>query len=110
MNLQSNPSGKSGEFRPSVTAMEGKGFYNKHAAIPAAGGALALPLAYPPSVGRFGLVAQESGATKAQAQTRHQPSKANFTWRPRAAHRSEEVRVCHSPFALGANELWLFSG
>ncbi|MBV8415944.1 MAG: SAM-dependent methyltransferase [Verrucomicrobia bacterium] len=30
--------------RPPVSVMEGKGFYNKNAAIPAAGGALALPL------------------------------------------------------------------
>ena len=29
---------------PPVNVMEGKGFYNKNAAIPAAGGALALPL------------------------------------------------------------------
>src|SRR6516165_10498998 len=44
MSAQNNPSGKSGESRPSVTAMEGKGCYNRHSAIPAAGGALALPL------------------------------------------------------------------
>jgi SAM dependent carboxyl methyltransferase len=44
MNVQNNPSGKSGESRPSVTAMEGKGRYNRHSAIHAAGGALALPL------------------------------------------------------------------
>jgi hypothetical protein len=44
MNAQSNVQDKSGEPRPSVAVMEGKGFYNKHAAIPAAGGALALPL------------------------------------------------------------------
>jgi hypothetical protein len=44
MNAQSNFSGKSGELKASVAAMEGKGFYNKHSAIPAAGGALALPL------------------------------------------------------------------
>src|SRR5215468_7252928 len=30
--------------RPIVSVMEGKGFYNKNAAIPAAGGVLALPL------------------------------------------------------------------
>jgi hypothetical protein len=30
--------------RPPVSAMEGKGFYNENAAIPTAGGALALPL------------------------------------------------------------------
>ena len=30
--------------RPPVCVMEGRGFYNKNAAIPAAGGALALPL------------------------------------------------------------------
>jgi len=30
--------------KPSVSVMEGNGFYNKYAAIPAAGGALALPL------------------------------------------------------------------
>ena len=29
---------------PPISVMEGKGFYNKYAAIPAAGGALALPL------------------------------------------------------------------
>jgi SAM dependent carboxyl methyltransferase len=44
MNAQSNVQDKSGEPRPSVAVMEGKGFYNKHAAIPAAGGALAIPL------------------------------------------------------------------
>lgn len=44
MNAQSNLQDKSGEPRPSVAVMQGKGFYNKHAAIPAAGGALALPL------------------------------------------------------------------
>ena len=44
MNIQSKTSGKSGEARPSVAVMEGKGFYNQHAAIPAAGGALAIPL------------------------------------------------------------------
>src|ERR1700757_1714187 len=44
MNAQSNIQDKSGEPRPSVAVMEGKGFYNKHAAIPAAGGALAIPL------------------------------------------------------------------
>jgi hypothetical protein len=43
-NAQSNQSEESGEPRTSVAAMEGKGFYNKHAAIPAAGGTLALPL------------------------------------------------------------------
>jgi len=43
MNAQSNVQDKSGEPRPSVAVMEGKGFYNKHAAIPAAGGALAIP-------------------------------------------------------------------
>ena len=30
--------------RPPVCVMEGRGFHNKNAAIPAAGGALALPL------------------------------------------------------------------
>jgi hypothetical protein len=30
--------------KPLVSVMEGKGFYNKYAAIPAAGGALALAL------------------------------------------------------------------
>ena len=44
MNAQSSFSGKSGEPKTSIAAMEGKGFYNKHSAIPAAGGALALPL------------------------------------------------------------------
>ncbi len=44
MNAQSNVQDKSGEPRRSVAAMEGKGFYNKNAAIPAAGGALAIPL------------------------------------------------------------------
>jgi hypothetical protein len=44
MNAQSNVPDKSGEPRPSAAVMEGKGFYNKYAAIPAAGGALALPL------------------------------------------------------------------
>jgi hypothetical protein len=44
MNAQSDLSSELGEIRPSVAAMEGKGFYNKHAAIPSAGGALALPL------------------------------------------------------------------
>lgn len=44
MNAQSNVQDKPREPRPSVAVMEGKGFYNKHAAIPAAGGALALPL------------------------------------------------------------------
>jgi SAM dependent carboxyl methyltransferase len=39
-NLQNNP----GEPGPSAAVMEGKGFYNQHATIPAAGGALALPL------------------------------------------------------------------
>ena len=34
----------SGGPKPPVGVMEGNGFYNKHAAIPAAGGALALPL------------------------------------------------------------------
>jgi hypothetical protein len=37
-------SGTSDEPRSPVGVMEGKGFYNKNAAIPAAGGALALPL------------------------------------------------------------------
>src|SRR5262245_61222586 len=41
MNLSSE---MSDEPKPSVSVMEGKGFYNKNAAIPAAGGALALPL------------------------------------------------------------------
>jgi SAM dependent carboxyl methyltransferase len=44
MNAQGNVQDKSGEPRPSVAVMEGKGFYNKNAAIPAAGGALAIPL------------------------------------------------------------------
>jgi len=44
MNAQSNVQDKSGEPRRSVAVMEGKGFYNKNAAIPAAGGALAIPL------------------------------------------------------------------
>jgi hypothetical protein len=44
MSSQNNLQGKSGEPGPSAAAMEGKGFYNKNAAIPAAGGALALPL------------------------------------------------------------------
>ena len=44
MSAQSNLRDKSGEPRPSAAPMEGKGFYNKHSAIPAAGGALALPL------------------------------------------------------------------
>jgi hypothetical protein len=34
----------SGDSRPPVSVMEGKGFYNRNASIPAAGGLLALPL------------------------------------------------------------------
>src|SRR5215472_4168562 len=41
MNLHSETSDG---LRPPVSVMEGKGFYNRNAAIPAAGGALALPL------------------------------------------------------------------
>ena len=41
MNLSSK---MSDEPKPSVSVMEGKGFYNENAAIPAACGALALPL------------------------------------------------------------------
>jgi hypothetical protein len=41
MNLRSEMLDAS---RPPVSAMEGKGFYNENAAIPTAGGALALPL------------------------------------------------------------------
>jgi len=41
MNLRSKTSD---EPRPPVCVMEGRGFYNNNAAIPAAGGALALPL------------------------------------------------------------------
>jgi hypothetical protein len=41
MNLNSEVSDG---LKPLVSVMEGKGFYNKYAAIPAAGGALALPL------------------------------------------------------------------
>jgi len=44
MSAQSKSQDKSGEPELSVAPMEGKGFYNKHSAIPAAGGALALPL------------------------------------------------------------------
>jgi hypothetical protein len=44
MNAQSNVPDKSGERRSSVAVMEGKGVYNRYAAIPAAGGSLALPL------------------------------------------------------------------
>jgi hypothetical protein len=44
MSAQPNLPDKSGEPGPSAAPMEGKGFYNKHAAIPAAGGTLALPL------------------------------------------------------------------
>ena len=44
MSAQSNLQDNSSEPGPSAAAMEGKGFYNQHAAIPAAGGALALPL------------------------------------------------------------------
>jgi len=43
-SAQIDLSGESSEPRTFVAAMEGKGFYNKHAAIPAAGGALAVPL------------------------------------------------------------------
>ena len=40
-----NPNGKmSDRPTPSLSVMEGKGFYNKNASIPAAGGLLALPL------------------------------------------------------------------
>jgi hypothetical protein len=40
-----NPSGKMSHGpTPSLSVMEGKGFYNKNASIPAAGGLLALPL------------------------------------------------------------------
>jgi len=41
MNLRSE---MSEGLRPPVSVMEGKGFYNRNAAIPAAGGVLALPL------------------------------------------------------------------
>jgi S-adenosylmethionine-dependent carboxyl methyltransferase len=44
MRAQTNLQDKPSEPGPSAAPMEGKGFYNKHAAIPAAGGALALPL------------------------------------------------------------------
>ena len=37
-------------------------------------------------------------ATKSQAQTKHQPSKAEFHVAALSARRSEEARACHSPF------------
>src|SRR5689334_12035273 len=44
MSAQNNFQDRSGEPEPSAAVMEGNGFYNQHSAIPAAGGALALPL------------------------------------------------------------------
>jgi hypothetical protein len=44
MSAQSNLQDKPGEPAPGAAAMEGRGFYNQHSAIPAAGGALAIPL------------------------------------------------------------------